>query len=281
MHPASDFEQHRSALFGLAYRMLGSAHEAEDVVQEAYLRYAAETAPILSLKPFLMTIVARLCLDTMKSARVRREEYVGPWLPEPVLTTTPADTAIEAESLSFAFLVVLETLSPAERAVFLLRDVFDYDYAGIAAMLDTTEAHCRQLLKRARTHIDPRRPRFPIPEQRHQALLSSFAQACADGDLHSISAMLVSDAKMYSDGGGKVRAALNPIYGADAISRFFIGVRGKGQPGATVRIGTVNGQPAVLGYAGNQLVYMAQVRLEGDLISELYIVANPDKLPSA
>ncbi|MGC4051266.1 MAG: RNA polymerase sigma-70 factor [Paludibaculum sp.] len=281
MHPASDFEQHRSSLFGLAYRMLGSAHEAEDIVQDAYLRYAAETAPITSLKPYLMTIVARLCLDTMKSARVRREEYVGPWLPEPILTTTPADRAIEAESLSFAFLVVLETLSPAERAVFLLREVFDYEYPVIASMLETTEANCRQLLKRARTHIDARRPRYPIPEQHHEALLSSFAEACANGDLHSISSMLVHDAKLYSDGGGKVRAALNPILGAGAIGRFFIGIRQKGQPGVIVRIGRVNGQPAVLGYAGDQLVYAALVKLEGDAISEIYIVANPDKLPTA
>ncbi|MGJ5815974.1 RNA polymerase sigma-70 factor [Paludibaculum fermentans] len=279
MHPASDFEQHRSALFGLAYRMLGSAHEAEDIVQEAYLRYAAETAPILSLKPYLMTIVARLCLDTMKSARVRREEYTGPWLPEPVLTTTPADSVIEAESLSFAFLVVLETLSPVERAVFLLREVFDYDYSAIANMLETTEANCRQLLKRARSHIDARRPRFPIPEQRHQALLSSFTRACLDGDLHAISALLVQDAKMYSDSGGKVRAPLNPLYGADVIGRFFAGVKQKPQPEITFRIGTVNGQPAVVGYIDGKLAYVTQVKLEGDLISEIYVIANPDKLP--
>ncbi len=258
--------------------MLGSATEAEDIVQEAYLRYASETAPIKSLKPYLMTIVARLCLDTMKSARVRREEYVGPWLPEPVFTSTPADRVIEAESLSFAFLVVLETLSAAERAVFLLREVFDFDYEAIASMLETSEANCRQLLKRARAHIDARRPRFPIPEQRHQQLLSSFAQACTDGDLNSISAMLVNDAKLYSDGGGKVRAALNPILGSDAISRFFVGIRQKSASDLAVQISMVNGQPALVGYSGGKLAYVAQVRLEGESISEVYIVVNPDKL---
>lgn len=278
MPPASEFEQHRSALFGLAYRMLGSAAEAEDIVQEAYLRYAAETAPIAALKPWLMTVVARLCLDTMKSARVRREQYVGPWLPEPCFTPEPTDRLVDAESISYAFLVMMETLSATERAVFLLREVFDFDYADLAGLLETSEANCRQLLKRARAHVDARRPRFPIPEQRHQELLSTFTRACQEGDLQSISAMLVEDARLYTDGGGKVRAALNPIHGSAAISRFFVGIRDKGAAGVELRIGAVNGQPAIVGYSAGKLAYVAQIRLEGEAIAEVYLVANPDKL---
>src|SRR5690606_29198030 len=217
------FEEYRSLLFAIAYRMLGSAMEAEDIVQEAYLRYR-DTPPesIRSLKSFLTTIVHHLCLDHLKSAQVRRENYVGPWLPEPIITDdnaslrSPLHQITSRESISMAFLVLLESLSPLERAVFLLREVFDYEYAEIAQITGRSESACRQLFSRAKKHIRDNRPRFPASPEDHEKMVVRFMDACVAGDIDGLMSLLAEDVTAWTDGGGKVTgAARYPIQGRD------------------------------------------------------------------
>jgi len=220
----ASFESHRGALTGLAYRMLGSRAEAEDVVQDAYLRWhEADHDAIEEPRRYLGTIVTRLCLDRMKSARARREVYVGQWLPEPVVDETlDADTAGDiAHDLSVALMLVLERLSPLERASFLLHDVFGLDFTEVARTLGRGEAACRQLAARARAHIEEARPRFPASREEGARLAAAFAAAAQKGDVASLTKLLAEDAVLYSDGGGKRAAALNPIVGADKILRFL------------------------------------------------------------
>ena len=224
------FESHRRALTGLAYRMLGSRAEAEDVVQDAYLRWhEADHATIEEPRRYLGTVVTRLCLDRMKSARARREVYVGQWLPEPVV-----DEALDAETagglahdLSVALMLVLERLSPLERASFLLHDVFGLDFAEVGRALDRGEAACRQLAARARAHIEDGRPRFPASQEDGRRLAAAFALAVQSGDTVTLMKLLAEDAVLYTDGGGKRVAALNPIFGAEKILRFIAGITRK------------------------------------------------------
>jgi RNA polymerase sigma-70 factor (ECF subfamily) len=221
------FDEHRNLLFSIAYRMLGSVADAEDLVQETFLRWQdAEPGEVKSPRAFLSTVITRLCINHLRSARVRREQYVGPWLPEPLLTARGADPegdARRAESLSMAFLVLLESLSPVERSVFLLREVFDYDYPEIAQVVGKSEVNCRQTLRRARQYVVERRPRFdPSPSQREQ-LTSQFLKASAEGDMQGLLALLAEDVALWSDGGGKASAALRPIWGADRVVRFMLG----------------------------------------------------------
>ena len=280
------FEEYRSLLFAMAYRMLGSAMEAEDIVQEAYLRYRA-TPPesIRTLKSFLTTIVHNLCIDYLRSAQVQRENYVGPWLPEPVITgdgaalMSPLRQIIDRESISMAFLVLLESLSPLERAVFLLREVFDYEYAEIAQITGRDEAACRQLCSRARKHISNNRPRFPASPEAHSKMVSHFMEACIAGDIDGLMSLLAEDVTAWIDGGGKVQVAgRQPVQGRDNVVRGIIKHLSRVPEGMTVEVIEANGLAALLVRAKGQVTSLVTLEVEGNLIRAVRTVVNPDKL---
>src|SRR5215212_9309864 len=276
------FDRNRPLLFSISYRMLGSVMEAEDVVQEAYLRRQETREQGHSPSAYLSTVVTRLCIDRLRSARVRREQYVGPWLPEPVLGEQAQEIGGKVEledTLSMAFLVMLESLTPVERAVFLLREVFDYEYAEIASLVGKSEANCRQISRRARQSVVARRPRFESSPQQEERLMEGFLQASLDGDMEALLALLSEDATLYADGGGKTRAALRPIYGADKVARFFTGILRNIPPDFTVRRTRVHGRPGLVGYFGDgspQSVVSMEVA-EGS-IRTIRLVVNPEKL---
>jgi RNA polymerase sigma-70 factor (ECF subfamily) len=281
MNPTQSFEAHRSLLFAIAYRMLGSAAEAEDVVQDAWLRWqAADSTTIESSRAWLSTVVTRLCLDRLKSARTQREEYVGPWLPEPVKTDERAETS-DPDSISMAFLVLLERLTPLERAAYLLHEVFDYGHAEVAATLDKEEATCRQLFHRAQTRIREGRPRFSPSRAEHERILRAFADAMTRGDLDDLRQTLAEDATLWADSGGKVTgAARRPVLGGRAIALFFTGVfkRFPPPPRQTFEILSVNGWPALVGrYEGIANVVLS-IETDGERIIAVRNVINPDKL---
>ena len=294
-NPAASFEPYRRRLLGLAYRMLGSMADAEDAVQDAYLRWhGADRDNVSDPRAFLMTTTTRICLDMLTSARARREEYIGPWLPEPVVDTAalaPDSRTELAEDLSIALLLTLDRLSPLERAAFLLHDVFDFSFNEVAAALERNEAACRQLAARARAHVREARPRGATApavrsgeiDGKHAQLLSAFAAATRSGDLDALTQMLANDVRVVTDGGGKVRAALEAIEGADRAARFLIEVTRK-RPGAwwrdefTVRFATLNGLPGVIVEAPEGPVQTAAFEIEDDVIRALYVVRNPDKL---
>ncbi len=273
---------YRPRLLGLAYRMLGSRSDADDVLQDAYLRFA-EARDVRNPEAFLVTVVTRLCLDRLKSARARREVYVGPWLPEPVVDAEAmsADAATElADDLSFALLLALDRLSPLERAAFLLHDVFDMPFADVARTLERTEAACRQLATRARKAVRKERPAPPAPPESHAKLLAAFNHAVASGDVAKLASLLRADAIMLSDGGGRKPAALNPIHGADKIARFFVGVTRKNLSRHHVRIesATINGSYGALLFLDGEFDQTISLAIDGDKIAAIYLVRNPDKL---
>ncbi|MEW6437296.1 MAG: sigma-70 family RNA polymerase sigma factor [Pseudomonadota bacterium] len=280
---AQTFEAHRAALIGLAYRMLGSRAEAEDVVQDAYLRWHdADRAAVEQPRNYLGTVVTRLCLDRMKSARARREVYVGPWLPEPIVDETlDAEAAGDlAHDLSVALMLLLERLSPLERASFLLHDVFGLDFAEVARVLDRGEAACRQLAARARAHIEDGRPRFAASSEEGRRLAAAFMRAAQSGDTAMLAEILAHDAILYPDGGGKRTAPLNPIYGADNILRFFAGIAQKNAAllSAQWRAATVNGLAGhVIREQDGTMNTMAFAPRDGR-IAAIYLMRNPDKL---
>jgi RNA polymerase sigma-70 factor (ECF subfamily) len=289
--PAATFEPHRRRLLGLAYRMLGSMAEAEDAVQEAYLRWHdADRDNVVEPRAFLLTTTTRICLDVLKSARVRREEYVGPWLPDPVTDTAALapDTQTEmAEDLSVALLLALDRLSPLERAAFLLHDVFDYSFTEVAAALGRNEAACRQLASRARTRVRGARPAGATPprpgsssmDARHAQLVSAFVTASRSGDVATLTRLLASDAQLVSDGGGKVAAARNVIEGADRVAAFLAGVVRKGwTDDTTVRFDTINGLPGLIISRPGGLLQTTAFEIDGEVVRAIYIVRNPDKL---
>jgi len=286
-HESDPLAPHRGRLLGLAYRMLGSRSDAEDVVQDAYLRFAGAQG-VHNPEAFLVTVVTRLCLDRLKSAKAQREIYVGPWLPEPVFDAEglAADAATElADDLSFALLLALDRLSPLERAAFLLHDVFDMPFADVAAMLERTEVSCRQLATRARRAVREARPAPAAPPDRHARLLSAFGEAVASGDVSRLAGLLRADAIAVTDGGGRKTAALNPIIGADKIARFFIALAGK-NIGRDIRIepAMINGSVGALLYMDGEIDHTISMAIDGDRIAAIYIVRNPDKLryvPSA
>jgi RNA polymerase sigma-70 factor (ECF subfamily) len=286
-HESDPLAPHRGRLLGLAYRMLGSRSDAEDVVQDAYLRFAGAQG-VHNPEAFLVTVVTRLCLDRLKSAKAQREIYVGPWLPEPVFDAErlAADAATElADDLSFALLLALDRLSPLERAAFLLHDVFDMPFADVAAMLERTEVSCRQLATRARRAVREARPAPAAPPDRHARLLSAFGEAVASGDVSRLAGLLRADAIAVTDGGGRKTAALNPIIGADKIARFFIALAGK-NIGRDIRIepAMINGTMGALLYLDGEIDHTISMAIDGDRIAAIYIVRNPDKLrhvPSA
>ncbi len=280
---AREFEAHRRHLMGLAYRMLGSLAEAEDAVQEAYLRWhAAERGVVENPRAFLSTIVTRLCLDQLKSARVRRESYVGPWLPEPVLDAAALDAesaSDHAHDLSVALMLTLERLSPLERAAFLLHDVFDMEFAAVAATLGRSEAACRQLAARARAHVQAARPRFTPSPDEGARLAAAFRQAAQSGDTAAMARLLAEDAVLYSDGGGKRVAALNPICGGDKIVRFFAGIaRKNGLRGLRAREASINGLPGFVMVDAEGALQTSAFAVADGRIAAIYLVANPDKL---
>ena len=260
--------------------MLGSVMDAEDVVQEAYLRWqrASETE-VRSPKAYLSAVVTRLCIDQLRSARARREEYIGSWLPEPLPTDPAPDAATLDESLSMAFLVLLESLNPTERAVFLLREVFDYDYGEISYLVDKSEENCRQIARRARQSVAARRPRFESSPEQEERLMGSFLEACFGGDMEGLLALLSEDVTLWSDGGGKTRAALNPIHGADKVARFFSGILRKAPPGFVVRRASINGRPGLIGYfEDGRPQSVATFDVAEGSIRAIRLVVNPEKL---
>lgn len=276
------FDGYRPLLFSIAYNMLGSVMDAEDVVQEAFLRWRqVDTDEVQSPKSYLSTTVTRLCIDHLRSARVRRESYVGPWLPEPLLAERAAsapDTVALADSLSMAFLVLLESLNPVERAVFLLREVFDYDYAEIARIVGKSEVNCRQIASRARRHVKAQRPRFdPSPEEQEE-LTIQFMETCANGDMSGLVELLADEVTLWTDGGGKAVAALNPIHGAQRVAQFLLGIIRKAPPNLVPRRAWVNGHPGLVIYVDNQPINVLTLDITEDRIHSIHVVANPDKL---
>lgn len=272
----------RSKLLAVAYRMLGSVADAEDAVQDAFVKFqqAGERGAIASPDGWLVKATTRLCIDRLQQAK-RREAYHGPWLPEPV----PAgwDGAAEsqaelAESLSMAFLVLLETLSPAERAAYLLREAFGYEFDEIASLLDKTPVNVRQLMARARKRLDAHERRFEASREQAEKLAERFFAACRDADQDAIKSLLDADVTYYSDGGGKVHAAPRPLHGADQVSRLLSVVFRKFRAAGEYRSTTVNGQPGVVFYAEGQPVVTYSIAGDGERVREVFVVLNPDKL---
>lgn len=277
-----EFEEQRSYLFSIAYRLLGTVSDAEDMVQETYLRWrSAGDAQIRSARAFLATIVVRLCMDQLRSARAKREVYVGPWLPEPLVTTDRADLTeglIMRESLSFAFLLMLEKLSPLERAVFVLREVFDFDYSEIAHVVEKSEANCRQVFHRARSRMHEDETRFEAHTEQLHVLTQQFMQAAASGDLDGIIRLLADDVAHTPDGGGKSTiGGLRTVHTPDRVARGTLGNLRK-MPPDRAWIEEINGQPAIVAFRNGEpyAVMLAEVR-DGK-IHRLYSVVNPDKL---
>jgi RNA polymerase sigma-70 factor, ECF subfamily len=279
---AASFEPHRRHLMALAYRMLGSLVEAEDAVQEAYLRWHdTDRAKVRNPEAFLSRTVMRLCLDQLKSARRRREAYVGPWLPEPVLESgaLDADSASDyAQDLSVALMLTLERLSPLERAAFLLHDVFEVDFAEIAETLGRNEAACRQLAARGRVHVRAARPRFHPSREENSKLLAAFNEAAESGNAAGLAAYLAKDAVLVADGGGKRAAALNPIHGADHIVRLVEGLARKLAGPFRLRYAPINGMPGFIVTAPNGGIETIALDIIEGKITAIYNVRNPDKL---
>ncbi|CAM3176282.1 RNA polymerase sigma-70 factor [Nocardioides dubius] len=274
---ADPFLTHRNLLFTVAYEMLGSAADAEDVVQETWLRWSeVDRGAVRDPRAYLVRIATRQSLNRMRAATRRRETYVGPWLPEPLLTRGDvADDVALADSVSFAMLVVLESLSPLERAVFCLREVFGFDYDEIAATLDRTPAAVRQLASRARAHVSERRPRGEVSRSEHEQVARSFSLAVQTGEIEQLLGLLAPDVVLHSDGGGKVKAALRPIHGQDKVWRFLLGVWPQDAEFTAVE---VNGWPGFQMTVAGRVDLIATFRVEGGLVTELYVQRNPDKL---
>jgi RNA polymerase sigma-70 factor, ECF subfamily len=279
--PEDAFTELRPLLFSIAYRMLGTVSDAEDVVQDAYLRWRGAFG-VRDAESYLVRVVTRLCLDRLGSARARREVYVGPWLPEPILTgpgtAEPLETVERRESVSFAVLLLLERLSPTERAVFILRGVFDYAYDELAGMLDLAPAHCRQLYRRARSHLSQQRRRFQPSRQAHVDLTRRLLAAASGGDLDGLQALLCDDVTVLTDGGGRVRAALRPVMGRSAVARFLLAVSPNGPAAPRMRMVEVNGTPALVITDRGRLTHVGLVQGRGARAWRIYVVANPDKL---
>jgi RNA polymerase sigma-70 factor, ECF subfamily len=278
------FQAYKSMLFSIAYRMLGNVMDAEDCVQEAYLRWhrAVESGEsVRSPKTYLCTIVTRLCIDQLRSARAQREAYMGVWLPEPLVEPNAPDLAEMAalsESLSMAFLLLLEHLSPVERAVFLLHQVFDYEYGEIAHIVGKSEENCRQIVRRAGQHLHARHHHYDVSFEQREQLTHQFIRACASGDMDGLLAMLTDDVVLHSDGGGKVRAALKPIYGPSKVARGLFGLQRKAPPGFNSLVAIVNGQPGLVSYLNGVPFAVVALDIVENRIREIDIVVNPDKL---
>ncbi|MYW17360.1 RNA polymerase sigma-70 factor [Streptomyces sp. SID2955] len=284
--PADTFETHRPRLFGLAYRLLGSAQEAEDAVQDAYLRFSgAGREPIEHPGAWLAKTVTNLCLNRLTSARARRERYVGPWLPEPVVTSDgtlgPLESAERRDQVSMALLLLLERLTPAERAVYVLREAFGYAHREIADVLALSEANCRQLYRRAAARVTVPGNRFDAAPQRREELVRSFITAAREGDLAGLERLLAADVTWWADGGGKVTAALRPIEGREKTIRFLVGITRRFTAGLDFTAAEVNGEGALVAWTGGTLVGLVVFELRDGLIGQARAVVNPDKLDFA
>jgi RNA polymerase sigma-70 factor (ECF subfamily) len=279
----TSFDRYRALLFSIAYRMLGSVADAEDMLQEAFIRWQqAARAEIRSPKAFLITIVSRLCINHLQSARVERETYFGEWLPEPVATDVQNDPLAIAkidESLSIAFLVMLERLTPIERAVFLLHEVFSYRYAEIAVTVGQSEANCRQILRRARQHISAARRRFKASPQEHRKLVERFFQATRNDDADGLMAMLARDVVLHSDGGGRANAVPKSVVGADRVARGIIGGLRKFVPRElTTEIRQINGHPSLVSFLAGVPYSVVTFEVDGGRITAIYVLTNAEKL---
>jgi RNA polymerase sigma-70 factor, ECF subfamily len=279
------FEEHRPVLMGVAYRMLGRVTDAEDVVQDAWLRWsAADRSEVREPRAYLVRVTTRLAIDRLRQVKARGETYVGPWLPEPYATdfgdTVPdtAEQAVLADSVSLAVLVVMESLSPLERAVFVLREAFGYPYADIAAMLDRGEPAVRQLAGRARRHVEERRPRYEVDPVRRRELTERFLAAAGGGDLEGLMSLLAPDVRLVGDSGGKSKAPLRVLESADHVGRFLVGVAERGVPDITWRFLELNGGPAVLILSGGKPDSVFQLDILDGRIQSVYVIRNPDKL---
>jgi RNA polymerase sigma-70 factor (TIGR02957 family) len=286
------FDRHRRLLFTVAYQMLGSVADAEDVVQDAWLRWsAADRGAVADARAYLVQITTRLALDRLRSAQSRRESYVGPWLPEPLLTggapvasappaPEPEDVVELGEQVSLALLVVLETLSPAERAVFVLREVFGLPVGEVAGALNRSEAAVRQMAHRAREHVQARQPRFDTDQRSQREVTERFLAAVGGGDVEALLAALSPDVVLISDGGGKASAARRPVTGADKVARFLVGIAEKGGdiPGLRIEVAEVNGSPAIVGWMGVEPIGSISLAVSEGRIEQVLVVVNPDKL---
>jgi RNA polymerase sigma-70 factor, ECF subfamily len=275
---AAAFEELRPRLIGVAYGLLGTLAEAEDVVQEAWIRLQRSDLEVIGdLSGWLITTTSRLAVDAIRSARTRRETYVGPWLPEPVETAPdPADSVSLVDALSWAMLVVLETLSPAERAAFVLHDVFGLSFSEIGQALGRAPAACRKLASRAREHVEARQPRFDVDPEAHREVVAAFGRATASGDLEGLLSLLEPDAVLTSDGGGLVQAVQRPIHGALEIAKFLAGV-GASRPGLTMRSSAVNGCPALLVFERSQVASVLVLGISDGRITTIDAIRNPHK----
>lgn len=281
------FEEHRPVLLGVAYRMLGRVADAEDVVQEAWLRWSgADRGDVREPRGYLVRITTRLAIDRLRQIKARNEAYVGPWLPEPYVTDfgdvvpDTAERAVLADSVSLAVLVVMESLSPLERAVFVLREAFGYPYADIAALLDREEPAVRQLAGRARRHVEERRPRYEVDPAQRRDFTERFLAAAAEGDLDALMSLLAPDVRLVGDSGGKSKAPVRIIETADKVGRFLIGAARKGVPDMSYRALELNGGPAVVVLSGDEVVTVFQVDVADGRIQSVYLLSNPDKLQS-
>ena len=283
MDPASVFEEHRSLLFTIAYEITGTVTDAEDVLQESYLRWSTvDSDNIGNQRAYLAKTVTRQALNSLRTTQRRREDYIGPWLPEPVMTLPDvAEDAVLADSLSFAMLVVLESLSPDERAVFVLREVFDFPYSEIAEATGKTLAAVRQLAHRAKEHVEARQPRFEVDAHRQKAVTDRFIAATLSGDIQTLMDVLAPGAVLLPDGGGKVSAARRPVIGADHVARFLLGIASKPVPDMRVEMSMLNGMPAILIYSGGRIDLAVIVESNNEHVTGLYLVRNPDKLGAA
>ena len=278
-----DLETYRPLLFSIAYRMTGSASEAEDLVQESFLHFLnTPHGTIHSLKSFLTTIVVHVCLDYLKSARVEREHYIGTWLPEPVLTTDselwPEASLEQKESLSLAFLLLLETLTPPERAIYLLHEVFDYPFQEIAEIVGKSPAACRQILHRAHGRLAANQKRFAASPEVHAHLFQHFLLACQRGDLAALTELLAEESTSWADGGGKATAALRPVCGQGAVTRLLLGITRKLPSGSSVSIEEVNSALALVVWNESRVEFVTMVDVSDHHIQNLYTIRNPDKL---
>ncbi len=273
------FEQFRPRLFGIAYRMLGLPMEAEDIVQDVYMRWhQVEQQHIANPEGWMTTVATRLCIDRLRSAQVSRENYIGPWLPAPLQIEDAEEQVLQVEFLSMAFLHVLEQLTPVERAVYLLRHLFEYDYEAIGEIVERQAENCRQIYSRAKSRLAQNQPRFAAEPERNQRLFDQFVASCQSGDMESLLAILAHDVTIWSDGGGKAAAATRPLHGAETVSQFLLGITRLETADMSWELQPLNGQNGLLVYQDGNVILAVCPHIVEEKIKAFYFIRNPDKL---